>query len=88
MNTNKVAQVFKVYAIINAIIVILASIIIASENEEVLFFIIGAALGIFVNFLLYACGELIQLLQDIKDNTARGMNAGIVPPRDEEIPEI
>ena len=88
MNTNKVAQVFKVYAIINAIVVLLASMIIANDTGEILFFIIGAALGVFINFLLYACGELIQLLQDIKDNTARGMNAGIVPPRDEEIPEI
>ena len=88
MNTNKVAQVFKVYAIINAIVVLLASMIIANDTGEILFFIIGTALGIFINFLLYACGELIQLLQDIKDNTSRGLNAGIAPPRDEDIPEI
>lgn len=88
MNTNKVAQIFKGYAIINAIVVLLASMIIANNTGEILFFIIGVALDLFINFLLYACGELIQLLQDIKDNTSRGMNAGIVPPKDEEIPEI
>lgn len=88
MNTNKVAQIFKGYAIINAIVVLLASMIIANNTGEILFFIIGVALDVVINFLLYACGELIQLLQDIKDNTSRGMNAGIVPPKDEEIPEI
>ncbi len=88
MHTNKVAKIFKVYAIINAIVGLLASIFIALDAENALFFIIGVSLVVFINFLLYACGELIQLLQDIKDNTSRGMKTGFEPPKDEEIPDI
>lgn len=69
--TNKVAKVFKVYAIINFIVCIIASIWISTEYYEVLFFIIGAAIALVVNFMLYAFGEVIQLLEDIKNNTKK-----------------
>ena len=58
MNTNKVAKIFKVYAIINAVVVGIASIVIAAAAEQIVVFIIGVAVGIFINFLLYACGNL------------------------------
>ncbi len=66
---NKVARILKGYAVINAVVVILASAVIASNEGEALIFIIGAAVGICVNFAIFAGGELIDLLAQIRDNT-------------------
>lgn len=71
---NTVAKTLKIYSIINAIVVILASIIIAINTEEIIFFILGVALGICVNFVIYAFGELIDLLDQIKENTKKAAN--------------
>lgn len=66
---NKVAKILKGYSIINAIVVFLASIVIAVNAEEVVVFIIGTALAVCVNFVIYAFGELLDLLAQIRDNT-------------------
>lgn len=67
-SNNRVAKILKIYSVINVIVVIIISIFLGTEYDES-YFIIGAALGIFVNFFIYAFGELIDLLAEIRDNT-------------------
>ncbi len=72
--SNKIARILKIYSVINVIVVILASIVIAVNAEEIIIFILGVALGICVNFVIYAFGELIDLLDQIKENTKKAAN--------------
>ena len=83
---NKVAKILKVYAIINAIVVFLASVIIAVDNEEIVIFIVGTALAVCVNFVIYAFGELIDLLAQIRDNTKANRNTDVDPSI--ELPDL
>lgn len=67
-NTNTVAKILKVYAIINAVAgCILGLIGLGAFNGVVVALFIG--LCIVTSFTIYAFGEVIQLLQDIKDGT-------------------
>lgn len=67
-NTNTVAKILKVYAIINAVAgCILGLIGLGAFNGVVVALFIG--LCIVTSFAIYAFGEVIQLLQDIKDGT-------------------
>ena len=71
-NKNMVAVILKVYAIVNAIIgcIIGLSGLSGSYNEifnMVYTIFLGAC--IVVSFGIYAFGEVVQLLQDIKDGT-------------------
>lgn len=87
MNTkNKVARILKIYSIINAIVVFLASVIIAINTEEIVIFIVGTALAICVNFVIYAFGELIDLLAQIRDNTKANRSTDVDPSI--ELPDL
>ena len=72
-NTNKniVAQILKIYAIVNAVAGLLISLSMHDSYvdliESLSFVFFG--LSIVVSFGIYAFGEVIQLLQDIKDGT-------------------
>lgn len=79
--TNTVAKITKWYAIINAAACVLFAFIIGLD--EILGVAVLAA-GIVVNFGIYALGEVIQLLEDIKNNTAKGTEQITV----DEIPDI
>ena len=83
---NKVARILKIYSIINAIVVFLASIIIAVNEEEIVIFIVGTALAICVNFVIYAFGELLDLLAQIRDNTKANRNTDVDPSI--ELPDL
>lgn len=65
---NIVAKIIQVYAYVNAAAwVILAFVIADALNWGIA---IGTfAVGLFASFLLYAFGEIIDLLQEIKSNT-------------------
>ena len=68
---NRVATVLKYYSIINFLVCIVLSIYLNSEYHFSAFItIIFVATSIVVNFAIYAFGEIIQLLHDIKQNTA------------------
>ena len=67
-NTNTVAKILKVYAIINAVAGCILGLIAADTfNGALVALFIG--LCIVTSFVIYAFGEVIQLLQDIKDGT-------------------
>lgn len=93
MHTNKIAKILKTYAYINGVIGVLASCFIGGPLSDIigdelgiLSIVLGIATAVVVNFLIYAFGEHLQLLQDIKDNT--GMSIEGARPQDDEIPEI
>lgn len=65
---NKVAKILRIYAWLNGICGILLGLWFIGDWEYVLgiSLIVGCPV---VSFGIYAFGEVIQLLQDIKDNT-------------------
>ena len=66
-NKNMVAVILKVYAIVNAII----GCGLSDSYNEIFNMVYTIFLGacIVVSFGIYAFGEVVQLLQDIKDGT-------------------
>lgn len=91
MNTeNTIAKILKVYAILNFAACFFIGCFLC-DGLGALVFAIWLAVSICINFVIYACGELLQLLHDIKLNTARSavgvpvVPAPIVP---DELPEL
>ena len=76
-NQNIVAKILKIYAIVNAV----AGLLISLSMHDSYVDLIGSlsfvffGLSIVVSFGIYAFGEVIQLLQDIKDGTQGTMNS-------------
>jgi len=72
---NAVASVIKVYAVINGFAAfILAGIISSSEavtyyGVSAILFLLIAGTGVIASFGIYAVGEIIELLQGIKNNS-------------------
>lgn len=82
-SNNGVAKFIQGYAVFNAFAwVILMFIIAAVINWGVA---LGTfVVGLFVSFLLYAFGEIIHLLQGIKDNTNKSADTVVA----DELPEL
>lgn len=74
---NKVAKTIKYYAYINAAVsLVLALIMCFSEvadyyDVSVVTFLVVAVGGIVSSIFIYAVGEIIDLLQGIKNNTSK-----------------
>lgn len=71
-NKNMVAVILKVYAIVNAIIGCIIGLSGLSDSYNEIFnmvYTIFLGACIVVSFGIYAFGEVVQLLQDIKDGT-------------------
>ena len=64
--SNKVANVFKIYAAVNFVAGFFLCISIELEGAMLL----SLAIILVTSFCIYAAGEVIQLLDDIKQNTA------------------
>ena len=77
MNKNIVAQILKIYAIVNAVVGLFIFLSMQESYvdliESLSFVFLGAC--IVVSFGIYAFGEVIQLLQDIKVNTQGTINS-------------
>ena len=77
MNKNIVAQILKIYAIVNAVVGLFIFLSMQESYvdliESLSFVFLGAC--IVVSFGIYAFVEVIQLLQDIKDNTQGTINS-------------
>ena len=67
--TNNVAGVIKGLAVFIAIIGIISSIIGAIIAENILIAIIGGVVSVLSVLLLYASGELIEIMHDIRTNS-------------------
>ena len=69
---NTVASVLQVYAIINAILGVMLSFVIASAADYVpIAGLLFSILPIGASFLIYSFGEVIKLLHEIKLNTRK-----------------
>ena len=88
MNENKVANTLKTTGIVGAILILIGGLVIACVVHELGFIIfLSCAVSAFLTGVaFYAFGELIQLTQDIKDNTSK--NAPAAQPMEDEIPDI
>ena len=80
---NLVAKILQVYACINAVAGIILAIFIAAEMSGIVAFIFGA-LAIVVSFFIYALGEIIELLDQIKLNTSGNQQI----ETNDELPEL
>lgn len=81
---NIVAKIIQVYAWLNAIAGLILATNIADNYYSTIYAFVFFAVVLFVSFMLYAFGEIIELLQGIKNNTyAPNVNAV-----DEELPEL
>ena len=67
---NTVAQVLKIYAVINFIFGIILSISIGKNIDIDGIGIYFFAVSLVTNFAIFAFGEVVQLLHDIKSNTS------------------
>lgn len=81
--SNEVADILQTYAAINGIAGFGLMFYIASDFNWVIAVLYFAAIVV-VSFLIYAFGEVIKLLQQIRDNTS-GMSE---PPSNDELPEL
>jgi hypothetical protein len=88
MNQNKVANTLKTTGIVGAILIAVSGLVVLCTVHELGFILfLSCAVSAFLTGLaFYAFGEHIQLLQDIKDNTAK--NASVDQPAEDEIPDI
>ena len=69
MENNQIASIIKGYAILNAVAGCIGGLVIAANMDNMVVFLIVAAVIAVVSFGMYAFGEIIQLLHDIKMNT-------------------
>lgn len=67
--TNNVAGIIKGLAVFIAIIGIIASIIVALISENIIIALCGSIGSVLSVLLLYAVGELIEIMHDIRTNT-------------------
>ena len=88
MNENKVASILKTTGIVGAILIALSGLVVLCTVHELGFilFLSCAVSAFLTGIAFYAFGELIQLMQDVKDNTAK--NASVDQPAEDEIPDI
>lgn len=88
---NKVARILQYYGILNGIACIFIAIILGVNGDP---WIIFLAAGFLSSFLIYAFGEVVQLLQDIKNNgtvvkdNSQNPTRNDSEPANDEIPEL
>ena len=83
---NTVAQVLKIYAVINFIACIIFSFIIGKDINIDGIGIYFFAVSLVTNFAIFAFGEVVQLLHDIKSNTSN--HATAPGTTSDELPEL
>jgi hypothetical protein len=88
MNQNKVANTLKTTGIVGTILIAVSGLVLLCTVHELGFilFLVCAVSAFLTGLAFYAFGELIQLTQDIKDNTSK--NIPTAQPREDEIPDI
>lgn len=82
---NTVATILQIYAIANAVCGAILAVVVGSKYSAAIG-ILYCAVCIVVSFLLYAFGEVIKLLHEIKLNTAGGKKVG--GSAEQELPEL
>ena len=78
---NIVAKVLQVYAYLNTVAGFILALAFA---EEVVIAVVIAAVALVISFLIYALGEIIDLLERIKANTGDSQQAVV----SDELPDL
>lgn len=84
---NVVAKVLKIYAIVNAALGLVSGLYWISQSSNLFgdFGIIFVGLCLVFSFGIYAFGEVVQLLHDIRDRIGKTAQSGFT---DDDLPSI
>lgn len=68
-STNNVAGIIKGLAVFISVIGIIGSIIVGLSSGNIIIAVVGSVVSILSVLLLYAVGELIEIMHDIRTNS-------------------
>ena len=80
-SNNIVAKILQVYAYVNGAVGIILALLLVEDLGALVAAIVFASVLV-VNFLIFALGEIIDLLQNLKENTNGGRAVS------DELPEL
>ena len=80
-SNNIVAKILQVYAYVNGVAGIILALLLVEDLGALVAAIVFASVLV-VNFLIFALGEIIDLLQNLKENTSGGRAVS------DELPEL
>ncbi len=80
-SNNIVAKILQVYAYVNGVAGIILALLLVEDLGALVAAIVFASVLV-VNFLIFALGEIIDLLQNLKENTNGGRAVS------DELPEL
>lgn len=80
-SNNIVAKILQVYAYVNGVAGIILALLLVEDLGALVAAIVFASVLV-VNFLIFALGEIIDLLQNLKENTNGGREVN------DELPEL
>ena len=80
-SNNIVAKILQVYAYVNGVAGIILALLLVEDLGALVASIVFASVLV-VNFLIFALGEIIDLLQNLKENTNGGREVN------DELPEL
>lgn len=80
-SNNIVAKILQVYAYVNGAVGIILALLLVEDLGALVAAIVFASVLV-VNFLIFALGEIIDLLQNLKENTNGGREVS------DELPEL
>lgn len=80
-SNNIVAKILQVYAYVNGVAGIILALLLVEDLGALVAAIVFASVLV-VNFLIFALGEIIDLLQNLKENTNGGREVS------DELPEL
>lgn len=80
-SNNIVAKILQVYAYVNGVAGIILALLLVEDLGALVAAIVFASVLV-VNFLIFALGEIIDLLQNLKENTNGGRTVS------DELPEL
>lgn len=80
-SNNIVAKILQVYAYVNGVAGIILALLLVEDLGALVASIVFASVLV-VNFLIFALGEIIDLLQNLKENTNGGRAVS------DELPEL
>ena len=80
-SNNIVAKILQVYAYVNGVAGIILALLLVEDLGALVAAVVFASVLV-VNFLIFALGEIIDLLQNLKENTNGGREVS------DELPEL
>ncbi len=80
-SNNIVAKILQVYAYVNGVAGIILALLLVEDLGALVAAVVFASVLV-VNFLIFALGEIIDLLQNLKENTNGGREVN------DELPEL